>query len=71
MAMLRTEASDRIFVSAVNARKVIRFRVGPSECGPERRTEMTSSEARKVALFLLQSAEQMETSKESRVPRVS
>jgi hypothetical protein len=65
MAMLTTHASDRVFVSAVNTRGVIRFRMGPSERGPARVAEMTPSEARRVALFLLQVAEKVETTKTS------
>jgi hypothetical protein len=64
--MLRTLVLDRIFVSAANAKGVIRLRLGPSERGPERRTEMLPSEARKVAIFLLQIAEKMDAGEKSR-----
>ena len=60
MAMIQTQASDRIFVSVINARNVIRLRVGPSEHGAARIAELRTSEARKLALFLLNSAEKMD-----------
>jgi hypothetical protein len=60
MAMIQTQASDRIFVSVINARNVIRLRVGPSEHGAARIAELKASEARKLALFLLNSAEKMD-----------
>jgi hypothetical protein len=60
MAMIQTRTSDRVYVSAVNARSVIRLRIGPSERGAARIAELEPSEARKIALFLLTSAEKME-----------
>jgi hypothetical protein len=66
MAMIRTHTSDPVYVSAIHARRVIRLRVGPSELGKERIAELKPSEARKIALFLLQSAEKVEEGKASR-----
>lgn len=60
MAMIQTQASDPVFVSAVNARKIIRLRIGPGKLGPARIAELKPSEARKIALFLLHSAEKMD-----------
>jgi hypothetical protein len=65
MAMIRTHASDPVFVSAIHTRSVIRLRIGPSELGKARIAELKPSEARKIALFLLQSAEKMEERKTS------
>lgn len=60
MAMIRTHTAEPVFVSAVNARRVIKLRIGPSEKAAARIVELKPSEARKVALFLLTSAEKME-----------
>jgi hypothetical protein len=60
MAMLSTRDEERIYVSAVNARKVIRLRVGPGKRGEARIAELHPSEARKIALFLLQSADKLD-----------
>jgi len=60
MALLQTRASDRVYVSVVNARRVIKLRIGPSQHGVARIAELEPSEARKIALFLLASAEKMD-----------
>jgi hypothetical protein len=59
MAMIQTHTSERIYVIVVNATKMIRLRIGPSEHGTARVSELTPSEARKIALFLLTGAEKM------------
>jgi hypothetical protein len=59
MAMIQTHTSERIYVSVVNATKMIRLRIGPGEYGAARVAELTPSEARKIALFLLTGAEKM------------
>jgi hypothetical protein len=66
MAMLLTHTSDRVYVSAANAKGVVRLRIGPSEHGAARIAELRPSEARKIALFLLQSAQKMDDRKPSK-----
>ena len=60
MAMIQIHPSDRVYVSAVNARGTIKLRIGPSDQGAARIAELKPSEARKVALFLLASADKMD-----------
>lgn len=60
MAMLSTQDLDRVYVSAIQARTAIRLRLGPGKGGEVRMVELTPPEARKIALFLLQSADKMD-----------
>jgi hypothetical protein len=60
MAMLQTHTSDRVYVSVMHAKGVVRLRLGPSDQGPARLAELSPSEARKIALFLLQCAEKLD-----------
>ena len=60
MAMLSTQGPDRVYVSAVTARTAIRLRLGPGAGGAARTIELRPSEARKIALFLLQSADKLD-----------
>jgi hypothetical protein len=66
MAMIRTHTSDALYVSAIHARNVVRLRIGPSELGKARIAELKPAEARRIALFLLQSAEKVGEGKRSR-----
>jgi hypothetical protein len=66
MAMIQTHTADRVYVSAVHAKNVIRLRIGPSELGEARIAELKPSEARTIALFLLQSADKVEGQVEDR-----
>jgi hypothetical protein len=60
MAMIQTHTSDRVYVSAVKGRAMVKLRIGPSDKGAARIAELKPSEARKVALFLLASADKMD-----------
>jgi hypothetical protein len=66
MAMIRTHTSDPVYVSTINTRSVVRLRIGPSEHGKARIAELKPSEARKIAIFLLGSAEKIDGRKTSK-----
>lgn len=60
MTMLKTHASDPVYVSAVHARRVVKLRIGPSKIGAACITELKPSEARKIALFQMQVADKID-----------